>query len=222
VKGIVLDVQSLEMPPAKRAWVAERLVAFRARGKEVVGTAVSAGNAEYGLLCAADRIGSPVPGGSSCRASWWRPPRPAGPSSSWASGPSSCAAASTRRPWSCSPGRGLGEPARRARTVPRRAARGAGGGGGAWTPPHPGGGTGAGGSGPLQRGARTGAGAHRPHRRRPGAPRSAGARRRRGSSDGRDRGDRHVPGLGAFRRLPRVRWMAGDGRPGWRSSRCRG
>lgn len=62
VKGIVLDVQSLEMPPAKRDWVAERLIAFRARGKEVVGTAVSAGNAEYGLLCAADRIALPRAG----------------------------------------------------------------------------------------------------------------------------------------------------------------
>jgi len=56
VKGIVLDVQSLEIPSGKRVWIAERLAAFRARGKEVVGTAVSAGNGEYALLCAADRI----------------------------------------------------------------------------------------------------------------------------------------------------------------------
>jgi len=62
VKGIVFEVQSLAMPAAKRAWLAERLAAFRARGKEVVGTAVSAGNAEYGLLCAADRIALPRAG----------------------------------------------------------------------------------------------------------------------------------------------------------------
>ncbi len=62
VKGIVLEVRSLAMPPAKRAWVAERLAAFRARGREVVGTAVSAGNAEYALLCAADRIALPRAG----------------------------------------------------------------------------------------------------------------------------------------------------------------
>src|SRR5262249_14947880 len=62
VKGILLEVQSLDMPAGKRAWVAERLAAFRARGKEVVGTAVSAGNAEYALLCAADRIALPRAG----------------------------------------------------------------------------------------------------------------------------------------------------------------
>ena len=62
VKGIVLEVESLEMPAGKRAWIAERLAAFRGRGKEVVGTAVSAGNAEYALLCAADRIALPRAG----------------------------------------------------------------------------------------------------------------------------------------------------------------
>ena len=62
VKGIVLEVQSLEMPAGKRAWVAERLAAFRARGKNVLGTAVSAGNGEYALLCAADRIALPRAG----------------------------------------------------------------------------------------------------------------------------------------------------------------
>ena len=62
VKGIVLQVESLEMPPGKRGWLSERLAAFRARGKEVVGTAVSAGNAEYALLCAADRIALPRAG----------------------------------------------------------------------------------------------------------------------------------------------------------------
>ena len=62
VKGIVLQIESLEMPAGKRAWIAERLAAFRARGKEVVGTAVSAGNGEYALLCAADRIALPRAG----------------------------------------------------------------------------------------------------------------------------------------------------------------
>ncbi len=62
VKGVVLQVESLEMPAGKRAWIAERLAAFRARGKEVVGTAVSAGNAELALLCATDRIALPRAG----------------------------------------------------------------------------------------------------------------------------------------------------------------
>jgi protease-4 len=62
VKGVVVQVEALEMPAGKRAWVAERLAAFRARGKEVVGTAVSAGNAEYALLCATDRIALPRAG----------------------------------------------------------------------------------------------------------------------------------------------------------------
>jgi len=62
VKGIVLQVESLEMPAGKRSWIAERLAAFRARGKEVVGTAVSAGNAELALLCATDRIALPRAG----------------------------------------------------------------------------------------------------------------------------------------------------------------
>ena len=62
VKGIVVEIRSLDMPAGKRAWIAERLAAFRARGKEVVGTAVSAGNAEFALLCAADRIALPRAG----------------------------------------------------------------------------------------------------------------------------------------------------------------
>ena len=62
VKGVVVQVEALDMPAGKRAWIAERLAAFRARGKEVVGTAVSAGNAEYALLCAADRVALPRAG----------------------------------------------------------------------------------------------------------------------------------------------------------------
>src|SRR4030095_3806795 len=48
VKGIVLQVEALEMPAGKRAWVAERLAAFRARGREVIGTAVRARKGAYG------------------------------------------------------------------------------------------------------------------------------------------------------------------------------
>jgi protease-4 len=62
IRGIVLEVESLAMPAAKRGWVAQRLEAFRARGKEVVGYAVSPGNSEYALLCAADRIALPRAG----------------------------------------------------------------------------------------------------------------------------------------------------------------
>jgi len=62
VKGIVLEVGPLEMAPAKRLLVAQWLQAFRASGKEVVGFAVSPGNAEYGLLCGATRVVLPRPG----------------------------------------------------------------------------------------------------------------------------------------------------------------
>jgi protease IV len=62
IRGIVLEVESLAMPAAKRGWVADRLRAFRGRGKEVVGQAVSPGNSEYALLCAADRIALPRAG----------------------------------------------------------------------------------------------------------------------------------------------------------------
>lgn len=62
VKGIVLEVGPLAMPPAKRLLVAQWLSAFRALGKEVVGFAVSPGNAEYALLCAATRVVLPRPG----------------------------------------------------------------------------------------------------------------------------------------------------------------
>jgi protease IV len=62
VKGIVLEVGPLAMPPAKRLLVAQWLAAFRASGKEVVGFAVSPGNAEYALLCSASRVVLPRPG----------------------------------------------------------------------------------------------------------------------------------------------------------------
>jgi protease IV len=63
VKGIVLEVGPLGMPPAKRLLVAQWLHAFQSLGKrEVVGFAISPGNAEYALLCAADRVVLPRPG----------------------------------------------------------------------------------------------------------------------------------------------------------------
>jgi protease IV len=62
VKGIVLEVGPVGMPPAKRLLVAQWLAAFRAAGKEVVGFAVSPGNAEYALLCSASRVVLPRPG----------------------------------------------------------------------------------------------------------------------------------------------------------------
>ncbi len=62
VKGIVLEVGPLGMPPAKRLLVAGWLEAFRASGKEVVGYAISPGNAEYALLCSASRLVLPRPG----------------------------------------------------------------------------------------------------------------------------------------------------------------
>ena len=62
VKGLVLDVAALGMPPAKRLLVAKWLEAFRTSGKEVVGFAVSPGNAEYALLCSATRLVLPRPG----------------------------------------------------------------------------------------------------------------------------------------------------------------
>jgi protease IV len=63
VKGIVLQVGPLEMPPAKRLLVAQWLRTFQSAGKrEVVGFSISPGNAEYELLCTADRVVVPRPG----------------------------------------------------------------------------------------------------------------------------------------------------------------
>lgn len=56
VRGVVLEVESLELSAAKREALALRLERLREAGKEVVGHAVAVGNAEYELLCAADRI----------------------------------------------------------------------------------------------------------------------------------------------------------------------
>ncbi len=56
VRGVVLEIESFASPPAKREAIAAHLEAFRQKGKQVVGWAVSADNAAYELLCACDRI----------------------------------------------------------------------------------------------------------------------------------------------------------------------
>lgn len=56
LEGVVLEVGSLQLSPAKREALARRLRRFRQAGKKVIGHAVAIGNAEYELLCAADRI----------------------------------------------------------------------------------------------------------------------------------------------------------------------
>src|SRR5215831_2231051 len=56
VRGAVLCVDHLQISPAKADAIAASLAKLRAAGKEVVGYALHAGNVEYELLCAADRI----------------------------------------------------------------------------------------------------------------------------------------------------------------------
>ncbi|HVE81205.1 MAG TPA: signal peptide peptidase SppA [Myxococcales bacterium] len=62
VKGVVFELQDLAVAPAKRHSLAALFGRLRRAGKEVVGYAVSAGNAEYALLCEADRILMPSAG----------------------------------------------------------------------------------------------------------------------------------------------------------------
>jgi protease-4 len=62
VKGVVVEVGPLEMAPAKRLLLSQWLSAFRAAGKEVVGFALSPGNAEYEVLCGMTRVVLPRPG----------------------------------------------------------------------------------------------------------------------------------------------------------------
>ena len=62
VKGVVLEV-AVAGHAGREARLGRRAARrLPARGREVVGTAVSAGNAEYALLCAADRIALPRAG----------------------------------------------------------------------------------------------------------------------------------------------------------------
>ncbi|NOK03354.1 MULTISPECIES: signal peptide peptidase SppA [unclassified Myxococcus] len=56
VKGILLEVEDLAVPAAKRDALVAVLMAFRAQGKRVVGWAVHVDNEAYALLCSADEV----------------------------------------------------------------------------------------------------------------------------------------------------------------------
>jgi len=56
VKGILLEVESLAVPAAKRDALVAVVTAFQRQGKRVVGWAVSVDNEAYSLLCAADEV----------------------------------------------------------------------------------------------------------------------------------------------------------------------
>jgi protease-4 len=54
VKGILVELEGLEVPPAKREVLVKLLGDFRAAGKRVVAWAVSVDNLGYQVMCAAD------------------------------------------------------------------------------------------------------------------------------------------------------------------------
>lgn len=56
VRGILLEIEGLELPTAKKDVVVKLLTGFRAAGKRVVGWAVSVDNLGYQILCAADEV----------------------------------------------------------------------------------------------------------------------------------------------------------------------
>ncbi|MFY0567567.1 signal peptide peptidase SppA [Archangium lansingense] len=56
VKGILLVMEDLEVPPAKREVLVKLLEGFRAAGKRVVAWAVSVDNLGYQVMCAADEV----------------------------------------------------------------------------------------------------------------------------------------------------------------------
>ena len=56
VKGILLEVEGLEIASAKKDALVKLLTDFRAAGKRVVGWAVSVDNLGYQVLCAADEV----------------------------------------------------------------------------------------------------------------------------------------------------------------------
>jgi protease-4 len=56
VKGILLEIEGLEIPTAKKDVLVKLLTGFRAAGKRVVGWAVSVDNLGYQILCAADEV----------------------------------------------------------------------------------------------------------------------------------------------------------------------
>lgn len=62
VRGVIFEVDGLEVSPAKRQALIELFGMVREQGKEVIGYGVSISNAEYELLCAADRILLPAAG----------------------------------------------------------------------------------------------------------------------------------------------------------------
>jgi len=56
VKGILLELESLEVPSAKQDVLRQLLADFRAAGKRVVSWSVHASSGEYQLMCAADEL----------------------------------------------------------------------------------------------------------------------------------------------------------------------
>jgi protease-4 len=56
VKGILVELEGLEVPPAKREALVKLLEDFRAAGKRVVTWAVSVDNLGYQVMCAADEV----------------------------------------------------------------------------------------------------------------------------------------------------------------------
>ncbi|MBZ4417391.1 signal peptide peptidase SppA [Myxococcus sp. RHSTA-1-4] len=56
VKGILLEVENLAVPPAKRDALVAVLAEFRAAGKRVVAWAVSVDTEAYPVMCAADEV----------------------------------------------------------------------------------------------------------------------------------------------------------------------
>jgi protease IV len=62
VRGVVFELEDLAVAPAKRLSLVALFDRVRRAGKEIVGYATSAGNAEYALLCRADRILMPPAG----------------------------------------------------------------------------------------------------------------------------------------------------------------
>ena len=62
VRGIIFEVDGLEISPAKRDAMTALFDHARRAGKQVLGYGVTVSNAEYELLCAADRIYVPAAG----------------------------------------------------------------------------------------------------------------------------------------------------------------
>ncbi|MFY0522785.1 S49 family peptidase [Archangium gephyra] len=163
VKGILLVLEDLEVPPAKREVLVKLLGDFRAAGKRVVAWAVGVDNLGYQVMCAADEvllspagrldmvgfaaeataIGEGL-GRLGIKAHFFR-------RGAYKTAPEALHARAR-----------VGHPAPNARVLPGRAVRGPGGERGPGAAAHAGGGEGVDRLGPLQRQARGGG---RPHRR---------------------------------------------------------